>query len=404
VTTLAEKIASGRKTTAKATAAYAATKTGIAMAKKTADQIAHVWRVENYYADDTYEAAMKVAGEQQVKMIGARDRSVVGDTHLEGKPFKSSQWVFLKGIAPGVQARKPSSDAIEFRAFRLRDLFAIQEHVAKVEAELEVSDTTIDIDFEPSSFTSIYSWHAKNEQWQYMKERPSRTFKSVVVPEELQAEIEADLKRFSDSRHRLQRLEMPWRRGYLLSGPPGTGKTSMSLAIAGCLSFNLASLSLTDISSDGTLRKAVSSLPMRTVLVIEDIDANAVSHERDHNAAQDGALSLSGLLNALDGFETPEGLVTILTTNHIERLDAALIRSGRMDRTFDLGHIAPRELERLFAWFYEQEPPSKAPKHTATARLSPADVAELFKQHLDDPEGGWKAVTERAKRPVSLVA
>jgi hypothetical protein len=403
VTTLAEKIASGRKTTAKATAAYAATKTGIAMAKKTADQIAHVWQVQNYYADDTFDAAMKVAADHQTKMLGARDRSVVGDTYLDAPPFKSAQWVFLKGIAPGVQARKPSSDSIEFRAFRLRDLEAVKQYVAEVEAEMDEDSSNIDIDFTPVSNTSIWSFE-KDGGWKYMKDRTSRTFNSVVIPEELQQEIEADLKRFTESRTRLVRLEMPWRRGYLLSGPPGTGKTSLSLAIAGCLGFNLASLSLTDVESDGQLRKAISSLPSRTVLVIEDIDANAVSHERDHNVAKDGALSLSGLLNSLDGFETPEGMVTILTTNHIERLDAALIRSGRMDRTFDLGHIAARELERLFMWFYEQEPPSKAPKHTASARLSPADVAELFKQHLDDPEGGWKAVTERAKRPVSLVA
>jgi hypothetical protein len=399
-----QKINEGRRVAAKATATYAACKTGMAVTKKTADQIAHIWRVENYYADSTFEAAMKVAAEHQTKPIGARHRSVVGDTYVEGTPFKSSQWVFLKGIALGVQARKPSLDAIEFRAFRVRDLDVVKEYVSQVEAEMEESETTIDIDFEPATFTSIYSWNGETKSWQYMKDRQSRTFKSVLIPEELQHEIEADLKRFSDSRTRLTRLEMPWRRGYLLSGPPGTGKTSMSLAIAGCLGFNLASLSLTDISSDGTLRKAVSTLPGRTVLVIEDIDANAVSHERDHNVAKDGALSLSGLLNALDGFETPDGLVTILTTNHIERLDAALVRSGRMDRTFDLGHIAARELERLFAWFYEQEPPTKAPKHTKSAHLSPADVAEVFKQHLDDPEGGWKAAVERVKRPALLVA
>lgn len=84
--------------------------------------------------------------------------------------------------------------------------------------------------------------------------------------------------------------------------------------------------------------------------------------------------------------------MTIVTTNHVEQLDAALVRSGRLDRTFHLGHIAAPELERLYAWFYETETPADAPANTINAGLSPAEIAEQFKQHLDDPAAGWDAV------------
>jgi hypothetical protein len=392
--TLERNIAKTRNAAFKAAATYATAKKGVDLAKKAADQIAHVWEIEDTYAESLYRAALKVATDHQVPMPGARQKVTTGRSYMDNEQFSSSQWRPLKGIAPGVQVRKSGSDRIEFRAFRLKDMNALRARVETVAETLQEEEVDIDFTFEPFSCTQIFTWDGKGE-WSFTKERPSRSFNSVVVPEALQQEIEADLKRFSDSRDRLVRLEMPWRRGYLLSGPPGTGKTSLSLAIAGALGFSLATLSLTDIKSDGMLRKAVSTLRGRSVLVIEDIDANAVSHERDHNTGQDGALSLSGLLNALDGFETPEGLVTILTTNHIEKLDAALVRSGRMDRTFHLDQIEAREVERLFEWFYEQPAPEPAPEHTGAVGISPADVTELFKQHLDDAQGGWQAVMDR---------
>ena len=402
--TLNNTIAKGRKATIKATAAYAACETGVIVAKRGADQLAHVWRVEEFYAEDTFRAGIKVATDHQAVFPGQRQRTVTGDRHESGKRFSLTTWTTLKNIAPGAQARRQGGEAIEFRAFRAKDLATIQERVFEVEAEMAEEDQDFDLDFEPVKTTSIFTWAGEAPEWTYTKDRRSRTFKSVLIPELLQGDIEADLKRFTDSRERLQRLEMPWRRGYLLSGPPGTGKTSLSLAIAGALGFSLATLSLTDIKSDGMMRKAVSSLRSRTVLVIEDIDANRVSHERDHNSEQDGALSLSGLLNSLDGFETPEGLVTILTTNHIEKLDPALTRSGRMDRTFHLGVIEARELERLFEWFYEMEPTTPAPANTGAIGLTPAEVAELFKQHLDDPEDGWAAVLHRINHTLHVAA
>lgn len=396
------KVAQTRQTAAKAAAAYATYKTAKASCLRAAEQFAHVWRVDGLYAETLSEAAFDVATETQAKIPGKPTRTSVGETYGQGERFSATTWALLRGLGPGVQARKASSDAIEFRAYRLKDLRKLQERVKQAALKLEEDALDISIDYEPRYNTTIYGWNTQEKGWSYLKERHCRSFNSVLIPAELQAEIEADLTRFSESRQRLNRLEMPWRRGYLLSGPPGTGKTSLSLAIAGALRFNLASLSLTDMTSDGMLRKAISNLPQRTVLVIEDIDANAVSHERDHNAAQDGALSLSGLLNSLDGFETPDGLVTILTTNHIEKLDAALVRSGRMDRTFHLGHIEAPELERLFQWFYEQPAPAPAPEYTGETFTSPADVAELFKQHLNDPEAGWQAVLDHLTPPLHI--
>jgi hypothetical protein len=395
---IADIIKNGRTLSAKAAAAYATYQATTKAADKVADKLAFTWTVDAEVEYERYMAAKRVLHLNTRTLPGLARRVVLeedGDGDQDRFPYRSDGWHFiaLPG-APFMQAADNGSK-VEFRAARKSDLLAAREAVDKNR------DAATDYEFNPyddfmgdcTPQTNILAWTTRG--WDFRKARNARSFGSVILPAALQKEIEEDLRGFTESRDRLQRLEIPWRRGYLFEGPPGTGKTSLSLAIAGALGFNLASLSLTDIKSDGELRDAVSKLQPRTVLVIEDIDAYSVSRDRDHNASSDGALSLSGLLNSLDGFETPDGLVTVCTTNHVEQLDAALKRSGRLDRTFTLDYIDGPELERLFTWFYEMEPLEPAPAETGSAKMSPAEATELFKQNLDDPAAGWLAVRDR---------
>jgi len=69
------------------------------------------------------------------------------------------------------------------------------------------------------------------------------------------------------------------------------------------------------------------------LLVIEDIDA--IFDQRE-NKVPDSKLTFSGLLNVLDGLNSTAGLITIITTNHIDKLDPALLRSGRIDKVIKL--------------------------------------------------------------------
>jgi hypothetical protein len=375
-------------------------------AKKYADKWAAQWSLDGDIDYDLWAAANETVRQYTVEnpLVPSRKfrhkELTQDDADFSGGVMRLNDWVVIR--VPGcplIQVKTIGYETV-FRAVRKKDFEPLMAFIeGKITKKVE-TPTRISFDDYPST-TALIAWDSKNQQWEHRKERTSRSFGSVFIPAELQAEIEHDLKTFTESRKRLNRLELSWRRGYLLSGPPGTGKTSMSLAIAGSLGFQLASLSLTGIKSDEELKKAVSQLRNRTVLVIEDIDAYSISNDREHNAAKDGDLSLSGLLNALDGFETPDGLVTIATTNHIEHLDAALIRSGRMDRVFTLDHIAGPELERLFTWFYEEQPPTSAPAYTKDALIAPAEVTELFKQQLNDPKAGWEAAMDRIDNAVS---
>ncbi|KIM96235.1 hypothetical protein OIDMADRAFT_78270, partial [Oidiodendron maius Zn] len=130
--------------------------------------------------------------------------------------------------------------------------------------------------------------------------------------------------------------DSPYRRDYLLYGPPGTGKSSLSSAIAGHCGLNIYILNLSTIS-EAILKRLFDSLPSRCILLLEDIDA--VSSNRDaetedsHRMSKLGGVkvSLSSILNVIDGVGSQEGRILIMTTNHITRLDEAIIRPGRVD-------------------------------------------------------------------------
>lgn len=130
---------------------------------------------------------------------------------------------------------------------------------------------------------------------------------------------------------------VPYRRGYLFHGPPGTGKSSFISALAGHFGYSICMLSLSERTlDDDRLAHLLNSAPPNALLLLEDVDAAFVSRDLFENAqhrAFEGMtrVTFSGLLNAIDGVASAEERVLFMTTNHVHRLDPALIRPGRVD-------------------------------------------------------------------------
>lgn len=137
---------------------------------------------------------------------------------------------------------------------------------------------------------------------------------------------------------------IPWRRGFVLYGPPGTGKTALARAIAEDLDLPIHVFDLATLRND-ELQKAWNQMLEETpcMALIEDIDA--VFEGRQNVAVNSGpALTFDCLLNVMDGIQKTDGLITFLTTNHIEKVDPAIAqpgaigsRPGRIDRVIHLG-------------------------------------------------------------------
>eukprot|EP01006_Ploeotia_vitrea_P066686 TRINITY_DN95482_c0_g1_i1.p1 TRINITY_DN95482_c0_g1~~TRINITY_DN95482_c0_g1_i1.p1 ORF type:complete len:428 (-),score=70.32 TRINITY_DN95482_c0_g1_i1:149-1432(-) len=145
-----------------------------------------------------------------------------------------------------------------------------------------------------------------------------------------------------------------WRRSILLHGPPGSGKTSMILALAGHFNKNVCLLQPNNRKmTDNGLASLLQQTPEGAFIVLEDVDSLFDNHrETKMNGCE---LTFSGFLNALDGACTPEGHVFFLTSNHPERLDPALVRDGRVDLPVEVSHACPQQLEGLFSHFYPGE-------------------------------------------------
>ena len=166
-----------------------------------------------------------------------------------------------------------------------------------------------------------------------------RRTSTVVLDERRKRELLENIREFLDpvSQQWYSDRDIPYRRGYLLYGPPGTGKSSLSFALAGVFGLDIYVLSLSDIKNEGSLRRLFTQLPSRCIILLEDIDAVSSNRDADTEDSVDGKVSLSALLNTIDGVGSQEGRILIMTTNHIARLDEALIRPGRVDKKVELG-------------------------------------------------------------------
>ena len=191
---------------------------------------------------------------------------------------------------------------------------------------------------------------ARNDCWMATSWQPRRPLESLVLADQTLEDLLDDLRDFYRSASWYANRGIPYRRGYLLHGPPGTGKTTLVLAVAGELKLSVGVLSLSNrLMTDEALRAMVDDLPVGTLLLIEDVDC---AFKDSRSTTGDTGVTLSGLLNALDGVSSREGRVLFLTTNHPERLDPALVRPGRVDRKIELGYATPDQARRLFLWFY----------------------------------------------------
>lgn len=255
--------------------------------------------------------------------------------------------------------------------------------------------------------TPVYT--VQGFQWGVFGEpRRKRPLDSVILDQGVKETIVADVRDFLGRQQWYVDRGIPYRRGYLLYGPPGSGKSSFIHALAGELDFGVAMINLSERGmTDDKLTQMLTRLPPRTFLLLEDADAAFVNRRQVDGDGYSGAsVTFSGLLNALDGVAAGEERIAFLTTNHIDRLDEALIRPGRVDMTVRIGEATRYQAAQMWDRFYgdiDQDQQGRerflarleqlrligdvTGSTSATVRTSTAAIQGLFLFNKDDMEG-----------------
>jgi chaperone BCS1 len=153
--------------------------------------------------------------------------------------------------------------------------------------------------------------------------------------------IKEDVKKFNGSQEKYNKLGIKYKRTYLFYGPAGTGKSSLATAIANYSNRNILSINISKDMTDATLIKVIAGRPEKSIILFEDIDCLFANLKRsevevevkegEKKTENNNKVTLSCILNILDGSYTPEDVIFILTTNHIDKLDEAIRRDGRTD-------------------------------------------------------------------------
>lgn len=207
----------------------------------------------------------------------------------------------------------------------------------------------------------IYYW--QGNEFQFAGRKNIRSLDTIYMEKNSKERLVKEIESFFSSEKDYSRKGIPWKYGVKLEGPPGTGKTSLIFALASHFKKSIYVISPSSITSDEAFLKAMNSAG-NSFILLEDIDSIKAAEVRQNLKKEVGdrplgfldgfGLTLSGLLNAVDGVCSRDGRVLFITTNTPEVLDPALIRPGRIDLSVTMDLADQNIAQQMWNNFFPQ--------------------------------------------------
>ncbi|KAH9884895.1 P-loop containing nucleoside triphosphate hydrolase protein [Xylariomycetidae sp. FL2044] len=218
-----------------------------------------------------------------------------------------------------------------------------------------------------------------SSHWCLRETVPARPLSTVHIDSHVLKDLLKDIESYISTTTRRRYLErsIPYQRGYLLHGPPGTGKSTLASVLAARYGLGMFRVQLMQVDSDARLTRLFERLPSSCIVLMEDVDAAGIDREEiidEPKKRKTSGCTLSGLLNVLDGVGAQEGRIVIMTTNRRDELDSALIRPGRVDKQAYIGLMSSHSAKAMFVrMFRSLEPETEEEKEGALAEKSSAE-------------------------------
>jgi hypothetical protein len=156
------------------------------------------------------------------------------------------------------------------------------------------------------------------------------------------------IDKFQKSEELYEKRGIEWYLGCLFKGPPGSGKSSFSRALAHYTKRDIYILNIASIS-DSFFQQAFNAIGKNAILILDDIDAAVPVRDNKENTN----VSLPTLLNCLDGSLSRSDIIVIMTTNCPEKLDPALKRKGRVDIEEEISYPDKKSVIDFLENYYE---------------------------------------------------
>ena len=352
------------------------------------------WWVVNWLSVSTYGRKARRMRLESVSSHSS-DAPALGDSRSEVRyvlsPADGQHWFFYRGAlvvvnrgkegSPGGNSQTWAREEIHVRAFTIGSRQYIARLIEEAQQSLKTDDDS----------TRVHS----NQHWDWSVATmvPRRPIESVILREGLAQMLVNDAQTFFASKQWYRDRAIPWRRGYLLHGEPGCGKSSIAHALASHLGMNIAVLSLASVAGDTPLRALMTNMPPKCLLLIEDVDS-AFSKREGKDAEY---VTFSGLLNAIDGIAAAEGRILVMTTNHIDKIDPALRRPGRSDMEVKIELADESQAKRMFLRFFPEQAELADTFAKINAGRSPAAIQGVLVANRADA----LAACEAMKSPIT---
>ena len=286
----------------------------------------------------------------------------------------------------------------------------------------------------PEDVPTISVYGNNQDNWTYIGETPIRPVSTIVIPDDVKAKLFDACSHWATQRHEYRAQGIPFRKVFVLNGPPGTGKTSIIKALATEMDYHLHFVTMSS-ATDMTLRSLLPGTRRKSIIALEDFDSSTTAFHRRENvegepaaevpvATGDSAdvsvdtsaptssgdsktkdksgprelLTLSGILNALDGLVPLDQVIVILTTNDLTKLDPAILRKGRVDEIIEVGPLSPAGVRQ---YIQDHFPNAPIPKNARFPSIRGCDLQALRMAHENSADEFIKAV--RVYKPQSVI-